>query len=48
VEITKIDDTTFEYEVINVENRVFEAKMYLYPIPQSELFIMEWEQNPLW
>lgn len=39
----------FTYTPINVENRTFESKMYLYPIPQSELNIMkEWVQNPGW
>jgi len=32
-----------------VENRVFESKMYFYPIRQSELNIMTgWAQNPGW
>jgi len=48
IEITK-NDTAFTYKVINVENRVFESKMYFYPIPQKELGIAKgWEQNPLW
>ena len=39
----------FTYTPINVENRKFESKMYLYPIPQSELNIMKgWVQNPGW
>jgi len=49
VNINKNADGAFIYEVFNVENRVFESKMYLYPIPQSELFIAkDWVQNPLW
>lgn len=37
------------YEVVTVENRVFEPKMYLYPIPQNELSIVSGLiQNPLW
>lgn len=46
---TGIPKVPFTYAVINVENRVFETKMYFYPIPQQELLKMpSWEQNPLW
>ncbi|WP_159517919.1 RagB/SusD family nutrient uptake outer membrane protein [Sunxiuqinia indica] len=39
----------FSYSVITVENRVFEPKMYFYPIPRQELLKMpNWLQNPLW
>lgn len=44
-------DNTFSYQVIeNVENRVFQQRMYLYPIPQSEIdknapYLL---QNPGW
>lgn len=48
VEITRNADLTFSYKLINVEDRVFEPKMYFYPIPQSEIFITKWVQNPLW
>lgn len=49
VEITQTIPGTFTYAVINVENRVFEPKMYFYPIPQQELLKMpSWMQNPLW
>ena len=48
LEITK-EGEDFNYNVINVENRTFSPKMYLYPIPQSELNINnQWAQNPLW
>ena len=48
VEITNANGV-FTYTPINIENRVFEPKMYLYPIPQSELNIMKgWIQNPGW
>ncbi len=48
LEITKNGDD-FNYNVIDVENRAFSPKMYLYPIPQSELNInSKWVQNPLW
>jgi len=49
VDIIKNTNGTFSYNVVDVENRVFTPKMYLYPIPQSELFIAKgWVQNPLW
>jgi len=49
VKITKTGDATFNYQVQNVENRIFEPKMYLYPIPQSELLVAtKLVQNPLW
>jgi len=42
--------TNFQYTLIpEVEKRVFEPKMYFYPIPQMELLKMSsWSQNPLW
>jgi len=48
VEITKSQEGAYTYKPIVVENRVFEPKMYFYPIPQKELTIAQWEQNPLW
>ncbi|CAL1516337.1 RagB/SusD family nutrient uptake outer membrane protein [Chitinophaga sp. MM2321] len=49
VDITKNTDGSFKYVPIVVENRVFDPKMYLYPIPQGELTIStELVQNPLW
>lgn len=49
VNITRNADGTFKYEPTIVEQRVFEPKMYLYPIPQGELFISpKLVQNPLW
>lgn len=36
------------YTPIEVEKRTFEPKMYLYPIPQGDLDIAGWSQNPLW
>ena len=49
VQITQTAPSTFTYNVITVENRVFDPKMYFYPIPQSELLKMPtWVQNPLW
>ena len=42
-------DSTFSYEKVFVENRVFRPEMYLYPIPQSEIAIATGLiQNPLW
>ncbi|MGV8096554.1 MAG: RagB/SusD family nutrient uptake outer membrane protein [Mangrovibacterium sp.] len=49
LEITRNAPSVFTYSVIHVENRVFEPKMYFYPIPQQELLKMpSWVQNPLW
>lgn len=36
VNITRINATTFTYEKVEVEGRVFQPKMYWYPIPQAE------------
>ncbi|MEX0986612.1 MAG: RagB/SusD family nutrient uptake outer membrane protein [Bacteroidales bacterium] len=42
-------DSTFSYQNIIVENRVFRNEMYLYPIPQSEIAIAAGlMQNPGW
>ncbi len=39
----------FEYQTVTLENRVFEPKMLFYPIPKSEMNIMDnWSQNPSW
>lgn len=49
MQIVKNEDATFSYQVVDVENRVFETKMYFYPIPQNEIFISKGLiQNPLW
>lgn len=49
VNVTRNADGTFAYAPVTVENRVFDPKMYLYPIPQSELNIVTGMiQNPLW
>ena len=49
VDITKNSNGTFTYKPIKVEDRTFTPKMYLYPIPQSELNIAKaLVQNPLW
>ena len=49
VEITRTGDNAFTYKPVKVEDRVFEAKMYLYPIPQSDINISKvLIQNPLW
>ena len=48
----KITPTEFDYtyEKVEVEQRVFEPKMYFYPIPQRVLYTngVNWPQNPLW
>lgn len=38
----------FLYTPIVVENRSFSKKMYFYPIPQTDLQMSGWIQNPLW
>lgn len=49
VDITPKADGTFSYMPVVVEIRVFEPKMYLYPIPQGELNVAKGLiQNPLW
>lgn len=50
VNITKKEDGTFTYVPFNLEKRVFSSKMYLYPIPQSEIIKGggNMEQNPGW
>lgn len=49
VDIVKNADGTFKYTPVVVEERVFEPKMYLYPIPQGELNVAKGlVQNPLW
>ncbi|MDR0865864.1 MAG: RagB/SusD family nutrient uptake outer membrane protein [Candidatus Symbiothrix sp.] len=48
VDIQKTGENTFVYKPIKVEDRRFETKMYFYPIPQSEISIARWPQNPLW
>lgn len=48
VTITKSGDD-FSYDLKTVEHREWEDKMYLYPVPQSELFLNpDLEQNPGW
>ena len=50
MKIVKNSDDSFSYQVINVENRVFEPKMYFYPIPQNDVLLTKGNimQNPLW
>ena len=49
VDIAMNQDSTFNYSLKTVENRVFESKMYLYPIPHSELAnASALDQNPGW
>ena len=47
VSITR-SGTQADYEPIEVEKRTFDAKMYFYPIPQTDATISKWPQNPLW
>ncbi len=47
--ITRTGASTFSYAPYVVESRVFEPKMYLYPVPQSDLNISPLiVQNPSW
>jgi len=49
VDIIRNADGSFKYAPVKVEDRAFDPKMYLYPIPQSELNIAQGLiQNPLW
>ena len=49
VDIVKTGTNTFTYTPKIIETRVFEPKMYLYPIPQGELNIIPGMlQNPIW
>lgn len=49
VDITKQATGGFTYVAGKLEDRVFEKKMYFYPIPLTELNkLPDWEQNPLW
>lgn len=49
VDITRNTDGTFKYTPVEVEKRVFDPKMYLYPIPQGELIASRGlVQNPGW
>ncbi|HTN19362.1 MAG TPA: RagB/SusD family nutrient uptake outer membrane protein [Pelobium sp.] len=47
MEITKTG-TTFSYAVKKLEDRSYEEKMNLYPIPQSEITKTNWSQNADW
>lgn len=49
VKITQDDAGNFTYSPVRVEQRVFQPKMYWYPIPQSEVLkLHHWEQNKGW
>ena len=48
VKVTKSSSTGFVYQPSEVETRVFEPKMYFYPIPLNEINVTGWPQNPLW
>ena len=47
VEISKRGGT-FLYKSVEVEDGTFDTRMYFYPIPQSEINITGWPQNPMW
>lgn len=49
VKITQDDAGNFTYSPVQVEQRVFQPKMYWYPITQSEVLkLHHWEQNKGW
>lgn len=48
MKITKNEDGTFSYETVVVTKDVWDDKMYLYPIPQSEVMKGNLKQNPGW
>ena len=48
VKVTRLSYNSFEYQSVEVERRSFKRSMYFYPIPQNELNITGWPQNPLW
>lgn len=48
VNITQNPDGTFNYEPFVLEERVWEDRMYFYPIPQKDISIANWPQNPMW
>ena len=49
VKITQTSPGVFAYVPETVENRVFQPKMYLFPLPQTELAVgAGLVQNPLW
>lgn len=47
IEITKTG-STYSYAVKKLEDRVFEDKMYWYPITQNEISKTNWQQNTGW
>lgn len=49
VDIARPTTGIFTYSPFTLENRIFEPKMYLYPIPQLDINIAgTLKQNPLW
>jgi hypothetical protein len=49
VNVARMSDDQFSFNVIEVESRAFTPQMYFYPIPQNEIFInTQLKQNPLW
>ncbi|MFT3903059.1 MAG: RagB/SusD family nutrient uptake outer membrane protein [Niabella sp.] len=48
IDIVKTGANTFSYTVKKLEDRMFDEKMNWYPIPQTEINITHWEQNPGW
>lgn len=49
MKIAKTGQNSFSYHVVTIENRVWNPRMYYYPIPESEIHKDHYlEQNPGW
>lgn len=48
VGVTGASATGFVYQPNEVETRVFDPRMYFYPLPLNEINVTGWPQNPLW
>ena len=48
MEVTYVTDSTFSFSEKMVENRMWDDRMNLYPIPQLEIFNTRMQQNPGW
>lgn len=48
VKVTGSLATGFVYQPNEVEARVFDPRMYFYPLPLNEINVTGWPQNPLW
>ncbi len=46
--ITQVNDSTFTYERSVAQERVFQDRFYLYPIPEGEIWKTDWTNNSGW